>query len=192
MLAKQAPTSYGQRRLWFIDRLEGCSAEYNISRALRLKGKLDREAFQLAFKTIVERHESLRTRFAEVDGEPVQVLDDVIQTEVLFEDLSSLEQLELQERVKDVIRREAAQPFVLESGPLVPNEALRLGDEEHILLRTMHHIIWDTWSEGVFSWELKALYNAYQEGRGNPLVPLPVQYSDFAVWQRSLFENGQI
>jgi len=73
--AKQAPTSYGQRQLWFIDRLEGGSTEYNISRAFRLKGKLDREALQLAFNTIVERHESLRTRFAEVDGEPVQVIE---------------------------------------------------------------------------------------------------------------------
>ncbi|HKX26488.1 MAG TPA: condensation domain-containing protein, partial [Blastocatellia bacterium] len=192
VLAKQAPTSYGQRRLWFIDRLEGISAGYNISRASRLKGRLDREALRLAFKTIVERHESLRTRFAEVDGEPVQIIDPVIRTEVQFEDLSELEQPARQERVQDVMRREAARPFVLEHGPLVRMRLLRLGPEDHVLLRTMHHIVSDAWSEGVFNRELKTLYDAYQEGRGNPLKPLAVQYSDFAVWQRAPSADGQM
>src|SRR5262249_8540044 len=171
---------------------EGSSAGYNIFRALRLKGDLDREALRRAFKTIVERHESLRTRFAEMDGEPVQVIDRVIRTEMAFEDLSELEEPELQERIKDAIRREATQPFDLERGPLVRMRLLRLGPEDHILLRTMHHIVSDAWSEGVFSRELKVLYEAYREGRGNPLKPLAVQYSDFAIWQRSLFEDGQL
>ena len=192
MSAKQVPASYGQRQLWFIDRMQGGSAEYNISLAFRLKGKLDREALQLAFQTIVERHESLRTRFAEVDGEPVQVIDAAVQREVLFEDLSNLEQPELHERIKDAIRREAAQPLDLQSGPLVKMRLLQLGPEDHILLRTTHHIVSDAWSEGVFRREFKALYEAYQEGRENPLAPLAVQYRDFAVWQRSLFENGQL
>ena len=192
MSAKQAPTSYGQRQLWFIDRLEGGSAEYNISRAFRLKGKLDREALQMAFNTIVERHESLRTRFAEVDGEPVQVIDAAVQTEVLFEDLSNLDQPELQERIKNAIRQEAGQLLVLQHGPLVKMRLLQLGPEDHILLRTMHHIVSDGWSQAIFGRELKTLYDAYQEGRGNPLAPLAVQYRDFAVWQRSLFENGQV
>src|SRR5262245_42283300 len=101
VLAKRVPASYGQRRLWFLDRLEGGGAGYNTSRAWRLKGKLDREALERAFKTIVERHESLRTRFEEVDGEPVQVIDHVIRTELPFEDLSEHKQPELQERIKD-------------------------------------------------------------------------------------------
>ncbi|HKQ04408.1 MAG TPA: amino acid adenylation domain-containing protein, partial [Blastocatellia bacterium] len=189
-LAKRAPASDAQRRLWFIDRLEGVGAGYNIFRAWRLKGKLDHEAMKRAFETIVARHESLRTRFEEVDGEPVQVIAPFISTEIPLEDLSALNPPEQQERIKEAIRWEAEQPFVLDSGPLVRTKLLRLGPEDHIMLRTMHHIVSDAWSEWVFSRELKALYEAYREGLENPLKPLAVQYSDFAVWQRGLVEDG--
>src|ERR1051325_1072543 len=106
VLAKRAPASYAQRRLWFIDRLEGVGAGYNIFRAWRLQGKLNSEALKLAFETFVARHESLRTLFEEVDGEPVQVIAPFIPTEIPLEDLSELDQPEQQERIKDAIRRE--------------------------------------------------------------------------------------
>ena len=187
------PLSYAQQRLWFLDRLEGCrSTEYNMPEALRLRGELDVSALERAVNTIVARHESLRTHFAEVDGEPLQVIDTKLRFELPVEDLSSLGEEHQQQRIEASAREEAAAPFDLSRGPVLRMRLLKLGPLEHILLRTFHHIASDGWSEGIFSRELSALYAAFCEGRENPLPPLPIQYADFALWQRRCLADGAL
>ena len=115
--------------------------------------------------TIVERHESLRTHFAEVDGEPAQVIEPQLRIEVPVEDLSGLAEEEAEERVMAAVRRGRRQPFDLARGPLLRMQLLKVGEREHILLRTMHHIVSDGWSQGVFNREFGVLYEAFCEGR---------------------------
>src|SRR5579864_5377455 len=182
--------SYGQQRLWFIDRLQGGSAEYNVAEALRLRGELKVEALERTINTIVERHESLRTHFAEVEGSPVQVIEGVQRVEIAMVDLREWEGEEQQERVRELMREEGAEAFDLERGPVLRLKLLKLGEKEHVLLRTMHHIVSDGWSQGVFNREFRVLYEAYEQGRENPLPPLRVQYADFALWQRRELESG--
>ena len=189
---EKLPLSHAQQRLWFIDRLEGTSAEYNMTFALRLKGELDRTALQQALNAIVDRHETLRTHFVEVEGEPFQVIEPECRIELALEDVSGGEESAQQERVQEALRNEARMPFDLMRGPLVRVKLLRLGAEDHVLLRTMHHIVSDGWSEGVFNHELMVLYEAFVEGRENPLRPLRVQYADFALWQRKWLEGGAL
>jgi amino acid adenylation domain-containing protein len=189
---EKLPLSHAQQRLWFIDRLEGTSAEYNMPWALRLKGELDRGALERALEAIVERHESLRTRFVEVEGEPFQVIEPDCRIELGLEDLSGGEESGQQERVREALRSEARRPFDLRRGPMLRVKLLRLGAQDHVLLRTMHHIVSDAWSEGVFHHELMVLYEAFVEGRENPLRPLKVQYADFALWQRRWLEGGAL
>ena len=184
--------SYAQQRLWFLDRLEGTSTEYNVPEALRLRGQLDRVALERTVNTIVERHESLRTRFVEVDGEPLQVIEPTLGIEVPLEDLSGIEEQQQRERVLAAMRREGEAAFDLARGPVLRIKLLKLGERDHVLLRTMHHIVSDGWSQGVFDREFKTLYEAYREGRENPLPPLGVQYADFALWQRSWLEGGEL
>ena len=186
---ERLPLSYAQQRLWFIDQFEGTSTEYNMPEALRLQGELDQEALERTINTIVERHESLRTHFVEVDGEPVQTIVPSLRIAVPVEDLSALEEASQQQAVAAAMRREWEQPFDLARGPVLRIKLLRLGEHDHILLRTFHHIASDGWSVGVFNREFGTLYEAFQEGHQNPLEPLPVQYADFALWQRSWLDK---
>ncbi len=186
---ERLPLSYAQQRLWFLDRLAGGSIEYNMPVALRLRGELDRQALEKTINTIVTRHESLRTHFAEIEGEPVQVIEPELRIELRVEDLTALDEEERQVRVLAGLREEASLPFDLGCGPLLRMKLLKLGERDYILLRTMHHIVSDGWSEGVFNRELAELYQAYCEGRENPLRPLSVQYADFALWQREWLEQ---
>jgi amino acid adenylation domain-containing protein len=187
---ERLPLSYAQQRLWFIDRLKGTSTEYNFSEALRLRGELNLEALEKTINTIVERHESLRTRFVDVDGEPEQVIEPALRIEVPVEDLSGLDEVEQRARVLAAARRESGEPFDLGRGPLLRMKLLKLSEREHILLRTTHHIVSDAWSQGVFNREFSLLYEAFREGRDNPLRPLTVQYADFVLWQRHCLEQG--
>ncbi len=184
--------SYAQQRLWFLDQLEGTSTEYNMPQALRLKGELDRGALEKTINAIVERHESLRTHFAMVEGEPVQVIERELRIAVPLEDLSGKGEEEREERVKAAMREEASKPFDLSRGPVVRMSLLKLGEQEHVLLRTMHHIVSDGWSQGVFNREFMVLYEAFREGRESPLKELGVQYADFAMWQREWLEGGAL
>ena len=187
------PLSYAQQRLWFLDRLQGGeSREYNMPQGLRLRGKLDEQALQRALQCIVERHESLRTHFAELAGRGVQVITQQLPVELPVEDLRALPSEALQQQVQAALRQQAQQPFDLARGPLIRLRLLKLAEQEHILLRTMHHIVSDGWSEGVFNRELKILYEGYREGRESPLKPLPVQYADFALWQRGWLEGQDL
>src|SRR5579859_7737486 len=185
------PLSSAQRRLWFIDRLEGVSREYNMPHPLRLRGQLNRVALEETINTIVERHESLRTRFAELDGEPVQIIEPELKIEVPFEDLSGLNKSYKQQLVNAAIQSEWEQPFNLETGPVLRMRLLKLSDDEHILLRTMHHIVSDAWSQGIFNQEFMLLYEVFCRQQPNPLKPLPLQYTDFTFWQLQRAENQQ-
>jgi amino acid adenylation domain-containing protein len=190
---ERLPLSYAQQRLWFLDQLrEGVSTDYNVPVALRLHGELDLQALARTINTIVERHESLRTHFAEVDGEPVQVIETEVRIPILVEDLSELREALQQEGVRQALAQEAREPFDLSRGPVLRVKLLKLGEREHILLRTMHHIVSDGWSQGIFNREFMILYEAYREQRENPLKPLAVQYADFAIWQREWLEGGSL
>jgi amino acid adenylation domain-containing protein len=186
---ERIPLSFAQQRLWFLDRLGGTSAEYNLPSALRLIGELDRMALEKAINAIVSRHESLRTHFLEIDGEPAQVILPELHIELPLEDLSSLDEIAQRDHILSALREEADSPFDLARGPLLRIGLLKLGEHDHILLRTMHHIVSDGWSEGVFNHEFALLYQAFHEGRDNPLHLLPIQYADFALWQRQRMEQ---
>ncbi len=189
---ERLPLSYGQQRLWFIDRLEGSSRKYNLMESLRLRGELNVTALEKAINTIVERHEVLRTHFREVDGEPWQVIEPVLRIPIAFEDWRGMAKEEKESKVAAALESEGAKAFDLEQAPLLRIRVLRLEDQEHILLRTVHHIVSDGWSEGVFNRELMALYQAYCEGAENLLPPLPIQYADFTLWQRKQEERGEL
>ncbi|HSU18095.1 MAG TPA: amino acid adenylation domain-containing protein, partial [Longimicrobium sp.] len=179
-----APLSFSQERLWFIDRLEPGSAAYNLPMAWRLEGALDVAALQRALGEIVRRHEALRTVFAEADGSPVQVIAPFGAFALPVEDLSGLGEADRESAVGRRAGEEARRAFNLSAGPLFRAALLRLGEEDHVLLLSMHHVVSDGWSMGVLFRELSALYAAYREGRESPLPELPVQYADYAVWQR--------
>jgi amino acid adenylation domain-containing protein/non-ribosomal peptide synthase protein (TIGR01720 family) len=183
------PASYGQRRLWFLDRFEPNSPYYNIPVAFRLTGTLDREALLRAIQEIVRRHESLRTTFAARDGQPVQVIAPALDLEISILDVSSLPAPDREKRVLQLAREEARRPFDLERGPLIRAGVIRESEGSHVVLVTMHHIVSDGWSMGVFVGEVAALYGAFAQGRPSPLPELPIQYADFAGWQRDWLQG---
>jgi amino acid adenylation domain-containing protein len=186
----RAPLSYSQRRLWFINELQGSSAEYNMPEALRLRGRLNVDAIRRVIQTIVDRHESLRTYFAEDRGEPVQIIAPSLTLEIPVTNLSGLSQAEQQRQVMASVNNEWSDPFDLAHGPVLRLKLLKLAEEDHILLRTFHHIVSDGWSLGVFMREFRDLYEAYSQGRENPLPDLPLQFADFALWQMQEASEG--
>ena len=184
------PLSFAQQRLWFINRLEPDSPAYHIAGGVRLSGMLNIKALKYALTEIVRRHEALRTRFTDVEGIPVQVIDADAQVSVPVVDLSELTRAELRERViRGLLQEEAQRPFDLWNGPLLRVLLLATSEREHILAITMHHIASDGWSMGVFNRELVALYNAYTQGVAPTLYELPIQYADYAVWQRQWLQG---
>ncbi|HEU4559040.1 MAG TPA: amino acid adenylation domain-containing protein, partial [Longimicrobium sp.] len=178
------PLSFAQERLWFLDRLEPGSTAYNIPVAWRLGGALDEAALERALGEIVRRHESLRTTFAEVDGSPVQAVAPFGAFALPVEDLSGLSETDREAEVRRRAGEEAGRAFDLSAGPLFHAALLRVGEEDHVLLLSMHHIVSDGWSLGVLFRELSTLYTAYRDGGESPLAELAVQYADYAVWQR--------
>jgi amino acid adenylation domain-containing protein len=178
------PLSFAQERLWLVDQMEPGSAVYNIPVAWRLGGALDAAALERSLSEIVRRHEALRTTFAEVDGSPVQVIAPFARFDLPVEDLSGLSEADREAALRRRAREEARRAFDLSAGPLFRAVLLRLGEEDHVLLLSMHHIVSDGWSMGVFSRELSSLYEAYREGGESSLPELAVQYADYAVWQR--------
>jgi len=179
-----APLSFAQERLWFLDQYEPNSSVYNIPSALRLKGSLDVAAIRRSLDEIIRRHESLRTTFSIVDGEPVQVIAPSFELPVPVVDLSEYPEGQREQEARQIINTETREPFDLAQGPLFRSRLLRLGEDEHVLLMTMHHIVSDGWSMGVLFRELSVLYRAFVNGQPSPLLELPIQYADFALWQR--------
>ncbi|HEX5603360.1 MAG TPA: amino acid adenylation domain-containing protein, partial [Pyrinomonadaceae bacterium] len=178
-----------QQRLWFLDQLEPESAFYNIPSAVRLSGELNKVALAQSLTEIVRRHEALRTVFARADGEPVQVIRGAEQFTLEQLDLSALTAAEREARARELAAAEAQEPFDLSRGPLLRVKLLQLAAQEHVVLLTMHHIISDGWSIGVLIRELTALYEAYRCGEESPLEELPIQYADYAVWQREWLQG---
>ncbi|WP_369211087.1 amino acid adenylation domain-containing protein [Streptomyces flavofungini] len=176
--------SFPQQRMWFLDRLNPGSAAYNIPAAVRMHGSLDVEVWRRSLAEIVRRHESLRTTFEEVDGEPVQVVHPTGELELAVEACEHLRGPGGEEGIQERARREFARPFDLGSGPLMRMRFLRLAPDEHVLLLTMHHIVADLWSTSVLFGELVALYRSHLNGTAADLPKLSVQYADYAAWQR--------
>ncbi|MDQ3804120.1 MAG: amino acid adenylation domain-containing protein, partial [Acidobacteriota bacterium] len=185
----ELPLSSAQQRLWFLDQLEVSNASYNIPTAMRLRGQLDVSALEQTLTEIRRRHKSLRTRFVEVDGEPRQVIDEDARLPVLVTDISHLPEEERQAEARRLADEEAQRPFYLSTGPLLRAQLLRLSEEEHVALFTMHHIVSDGWSMGVLIREVAALYEAFSRGEPSPLEELPVQYADYALWQKQWLQG---
>ncbi|HYV13038.1 MAG TPA: amino acid adenylation domain-containing protein [Pyrinomonadaceae bacterium] len=181
---QQLPLSYAQQRVWFMDQLEADNFFFNVPAAFRLVGKLKPELLERTLNEVVRRHESLRTTFAEAGGELAQRIAPSLRIELPIQDLSELPEAERDTRVRQLADEEARRPFNLAHGPLLRAKLLRLGDEEHVALVTMHHIVSDGWSMGVLVREVSALYEAFASGLPSPLPELPIQYVDYAAWQR--------
>ncbi|HUQ33985.1 MAG TPA: condensation domain-containing protein, partial [Pyrinomonadaceae bacterium] len=178
------PLSFAQQRLWFLDQISPGNAFYNIHDAIYFERPLNVEALKQSIGEIIARHEILRTTFNSIDGQPVQVIASELTTPFSLSDLGSLPEMEREAELLRLSAEEARHPFDLSKGPLMRTRLIRLGSDEHVLLLTMHHIISDGWSLEVLKGELGALYEAFHAGKPSPLAELPIQYADFAVWQK--------
>ncbi len=189
-----ARLSFAQQRLWFLSQLEPASPFYNIPAAVRLTGMLDVVVLEKSLDEIARRHETLRTTFRLQDGEknPVQIIAPTFKLALPVIDLRDIPEIEREAQVQSLAAREARQPFDLACGPLVRATIVRLGEREHALLLTMHHIISDGWSAAVLIREVVALYQAFIAGEPSPLPELPIQYADFAVWQREWLQGDAL
>ncbi len=183
------PLSFAQQRLWFLDQLEPNRSVYNIPSAFRLKGRLDISSLERSLNEIVRRHEALRTTFSMIDGEAVQVISPSLVISIPIVDLSDRSESAREHEARRLVHEEALTPFDLSQGPLLRVALVRLGDQDHVLLLTLHHIVSDGWSMGVLFRELSALYRAYCTGKSSPLPELPIQYVDYAQWQRQWFQS---
>ena len=178
------PLSFAQQRLWFIDQLQPGSSAYNIRTVVRLTGRLNVAALADSLNEIVRRHEVLRTTFAHTDGQPCQVVAPTLHIPLPVVELESLPVAGRELQIPQLTAEETERPFDLRQGPLLRARLLRLSAEEHLLLLTMHHIISDGWSQGILLHELGILYAAFVNGQPSPLPALPMQYGDYAIWQR--------
>ncbi len=183
------PLSFAQQRMWFLNQWDSGSPAFNIPIDVRLKGELDIDALERALNAIVQRHEALRTTFAVVDGQPVQVINQALGLSVQVVDVQHVPAPEREEAAYRLAVKELQHPFDLERGPLLRATLLKLGEQDHILLLVVHHIASDGWSMGVLFRELAALYPAFIAGEPSPLPDLPVQYADFAAWQREWMQG---
>jgi hypothetical protein len=178
------PLSFAQQRLWFLDQLEPGTSAYTIAVRRCFRGPLNVTALVSAFTELVRRHESLRTTFVSKEGQPVQRIADPEPVTLGIVALEGLAAADRDRVAEQIVREEAQRPFDLARGPLFRPVLLRLGPDEHELLVSVHHIVADCWSLGILARELGALYEASVAGRPSPLPELPIQYADFALWQR--------
>jgi amino acid adenylation domain-containing protein len=183
------PLSFAQQRLWLLEQFEPGSSVYNIPFAVHLTGLLDVTALEKSLNEIVQRHEALRTTFSTVQEEPVQIITPTLPLTLTLTDLRELPETQREAELRRLADREARRPFDLVPGPLLRAALLRLDEKEHVLLLTMHHIVSDGWSMGVLFRELSALYKAFCTGEPCQLPELPIQYADFAVWQRKWLQG---
>ncbi|HEX2271488.1 MAG TPA: amino acid adenylation domain-containing protein, partial [Pyrinomonadaceae bacterium] len=183
------PLSFSQQRLWFLDQLEPMSNAYNIPSVVRLRGLFIPEVFKRAVEEVMRRHESLRTRFLSDEGRAWQQIDEAAELSVPIIDLRSYPEAEQDQEVRRLATLEVQKPFDLTHGPLLRLTVLQLAENEHVLLLTMHHIVSDGWSMTVLMRELIVLYDAFSRGESSPLPELPIQYADYAVWQREWLQG---
>ena len=177
-------SSFAQQRLWFLDQFEPNSAFYNIPMAVQLVGELDETALRHTLNEIVQRHEVLRTSFTMLDGVPVQVIAEQIEVNLSVTNLTELPAADRERHARQLAQDKAQTPFDLSTGPLIHASLIRLDATDHILFFTLHHIVSDGWSTGVLIKEFAMLYTAYTQNQPAQLPKLPIQYADFAYWQR--------
>jgi amino acid adenylation domain-containing protein/FkbM family methyltransferase len=184
------PLSFAQERLWLLDQLEPGNMAYNLPAAIRIRGALDDVVLERVFGEIIRRHEVLRTRFEMRSSGPMLMIDPAAEVQVRKIDLRELAFDEREKQVRELIAVEAQYQFDLRKGPLLRVSLLELEDEVHVLLVTMHHVVSDGWSLGLLVREMLLLHEAFSAGEKSPLPELPVQYADYAVWQRNRL-NGE-
>src|SRR3954451_11897807 len=178
------PTSFAQQRLWFLEQFDPGKSVFHLLYALKFDSSLNPGAMRDALNGLIARHESLRTSFTTKDGEPVQAVARELKLELPEIDLTTLGAAEAEAEARRWWQLEGERPFNLETGPLLRAHLVRITPAENVLVITMHHIISDGWSMGVFLNELVELYESANEGRPSSLRELPVQYADYSVWQR--------
>jgi fengycin family lipopeptide synthetase B len=183
------PVSFAQQRLWFLHQLEPGSPFYNLPQVISIKGESQRYALQRTLNEIVSRHEALRTTFADGPDGPTQVIAKSLTLIVPVHDLTGLSASAHDITISTLAREEARRPFDLSTGPLLRACLFALDSNTHVLFLTMHHIVSDGWSLGVLFRELATIYEAFTAGQPSPLPPLPIQYADFAVWQREALQG---
>lgn len=188
--SQELPLSFAQQRLWFLDKLVPNNAFYNITTALRINGPLNQAALHYALNTIVQRHEALRTSFVSSAGHPAQMIARSVSLHVPGIDLRALPEARREHEINRLALEEGRKVFDLDIAPLVRLTLIRLKTEQHVALLTMHHIVSDGWSIGVFTRELAVLYQAMLQNIPPVLDELPVQYADYATWQRQWFQSG--
>ena len=176
--------SYSQERLWFLDQFEPDSPLYNIPDARLIEGNLDIGAIKKSLDTILARHDVLRTTYQRGVEHPVQIVHQELDFEWAEHDLSSRDSIDCAIELEVLLREKILQPFDLTSGPMLRAMVVCLGEQKHILLLVIHHIASDGWSMGLLHSELSELYNAFSQGNHPELADLPIQYADFALWQR--------
>lgn len=189
---RTAPLSFAQQRLWFLDQYEPDNILYNLAHAIRLQGALDVTALEQSLNDILWRHEVLRTTFSIVDDRPVQVIHKAWDFSLTLIELRESSSEKMEATAARLAAEEAEKPFNLAKGPLLRVKLLRLAEDDHVLLITMHHIISDGWSIKVFIGEIEELYEAYTKGQRAALPELPIQYADFALWQRSWLQGEKL
>ncbi|MBP5974473.1 amino acid adenylation domain-containing protein [Brasilonema sp. CT11] len=190
--SEHLPLSWAQERLWFLDGLQSESAAYNMPAALQMTGQLNAEALELALTEIIQRHSVLRTTFPIVNGTPVQAIAPTKVVTIPVFDLQSLSPDEQADRVQQLATEEAQQPFDLANGPVIRFKLLQLAQQTHVLLVTLHHIVFDAWSISIFIRELVALYEVSLHQQPCVLPALPIQYTDFACWQRQWLQGEML
>jgi amino acid adenylation domain-containing protein len=188
----RVPLSFAQEQLWFLTQLAPQAPTYNVPLALRLDGPCDRTALQRALQAMVARHESLRTTFPSVDGRPWQVIGPPAAVELGLTDLSGLPAGQRGAELTRVATTQARRPFALDQGPLLRTHLVRLGETSHVLVLTVHHIVYDGWSSGVFLRELGALYDQFTTGAEAGLAEPALQYADYALWQREQLTGDRL
>ncbi|HEX7242948.1 MAG TPA: amino acid adenylation domain-containing protein, partial [Longimicrobiaceae bacterium] len=186
------PLSFAQERLWFLHAMEPDEVGYNMAFPSRLTGRLDTRVLERALGALVERHESLRTVFHPVARGAVQTVHPAAPGRLPTVDLGSLPAEAREREARRLAQADAGRAFDLERGPVLRTALVRLSGEEHVLLLTVHHVVSDGWSMGVLFRDLYTLYDAFSRGASSPLAPLPVQYADFAVWQRGWLRGAAL
>ncbi len=187
--SQKLPLSFAQQRLWFLDQLQPGDAAYNIPSAFKIRGAFDVERFKRSIEFLVQRHESLRTLFHSVEGQPYQHILPNLTVNIPLIEMQEQSAEEDDKGISRYIEEEARKPFVLDEGPLFRIKILKLDEKNHVLLLTMHHIISDGWSMGVFIQEIAETYRALEQNRDPNLPPLNLQYADFAQWQRDWLKD---
>ncbi|HEX2925216.1 MAG TPA: amino acid adenylation domain-containing protein, partial [Ruminiclostridium sp.] len=184
-----APLSYSQQRLWFLDKMEKGNLAYSIPTAVRIKGDLNLQVLEKCFEEVIRRHDILRARFKDENGQAVQNISNAINFKLEISDLRNIPEEQKQHKFNQLVQEDIQKPFDIERDSLIRVIVAVLGEKEFSLIMSMHHIISDAWSIGVILHEIETMYECFSQNKLSPLPALPIQYTDYAVWQKELFEK---